>query len=404
MLTMVLRHVSGMSRARKKKTFNLVMLAALLAALGLTALWASPSTWPRVVIAAHGAVAVEEPGSRASTVHVPGVVSGWTQATPHSQELPHQWMEDAISLGSGVFNFEHGELTAEDGGRDAFSFAATGGEQYIIEVESRLDIHDDGDVHYVEDYLPDPRILEVVNEEGEQVMSEQDNGGYLANSARAFFTPEEDGNYFIAVASGHSDTAGTGHYTITVRQDDHADDWRTNSDVAIRPGESISATIDSDVPPDDPVLNTWNWLHWGSVSEPLWGVESLDDMDVIRIEIGQEGTYRLSVSDDRDALVVWSVWEHDGSRRYFSWTGPVDSVELRLLSGTYYVAVGTTYESDGNTGSYTLSLVAVDDEDTTAASRNWAACGSRSNIAGRGLLQFGAAADGSVRTAALPCA
>ena len=380
MLTIVKRHVFRVLEIRNRRTIKYSALAALLAALGLAVLFALQSAWPHTAMAAHSTAVADELGRRAATVkfqgsatgpiQVPATLPADHQVRTQSQPLPHGWMEAAVSLGNGSFDSEHGELTAEDGGRDAFSFAATGGEHYIIEAESRLDVHDDGDVHYVENYLPDPSILEVVDAEGQQVMGEHDNGGYLTNSARAFFTPEEDGTYYIAAGSGQSDRSGTGHYTISVRQDDHADDWRTNPAISIRPGESITATIDSDVSPDHPGLNSWNWLHWGSTAEPLWGVESLDDMDTIRFAIDRAGTYRLSVSDEGGELVVWSIWEHDGSRFYFSWAGPAGSVELPYQPGTYYAAVGTNYESEGNTGPYTLSLTAVNNEETTSADRH----------------------------------
>ena len=360
MLTIIVRRGSSILGARMARTINIRIPAALTIFLGLPILLASAFLADGVAIAAAG-VTASEPG-RTIRPHEAVALATPTEDVAVPDLLPHRWMENATSLGNGIFNFAHGELTSEDGGRDAFSFAATAGVSYIIDVECRMDIHDDGDVHYVEGYLVDPSILEVVNTAGEQVMAERDQGGYNSNWARGFFTPEEDGVYYIAVGSGHTHPSGTGHYTMTVRRDDHADDWRTNPEIAITPGETITATIDSDVSPDDPRLNPWDWLDWGDFSEPLWGVESLDDQDVFRFEIAREGTYRLSVSDERDELVVWSVWEDDGSRWYFAWAPPVSSVALRYQPGTYYVAVGTTFESEGNTGPYTLSLAEVDDE------------------------------------------
>ena len=56
-----------------------------------------------------------------------------------------------------------------------------------------------GHLNYVDGHLIDPSILEVVDEDGEQVLGEQDEGGFMANFARAFFTPDEDGTYYIAI-------------------------------------------------------------------------------------------------------------------------------------------------------------------------------------------------------------
>ena len=115
-------------------------------------------------------------------------------------------------IGNSSFSIEHGKLTEEDGGRDSFSFTATAGENYIIEVASRMEIREDGGTPYVPNHLLDPSILEIVNERGEQVLDEQDRGGFISNWARGYFTPEDDGTYYIAVGNKHQDPHGTGHY------------------------------------------------------------------------------------------------------------------------------------------------------------------------------------------------
>ena len=233
-----------------------------------------------------------------------GVDTAAPRQTTSAGPLPHQWMENATPLTDGYLKMAHGELTEEDGGRDAFSFTAHGGSNYIVEVEGRLDVHDDGDVHYVDNHLVDPSILEIVNQQGVQLMGPQDGGGLLPYWARGYFVPESSGAYFVAVGSGQLEPSGTGHYTITVRQDDHADDRQSDPEIVIRPGESIEATINSDVSPDHPGLHPWDWAHWGSTSEPLWAVESLDDRDVFRFEIDHEGTYRLEVTGGPDQLGI----------------------------------------------------------------------------------------------------
>ncbi len=278
------------------------------------------------------------------------------------EPLPFGWMEDAIVIDDALFFIEHGELTDEDEGRDWFSFTATSGENYIIEAESRMDIQDDGDgTPYVENHLIDPSILEIVNKKGEQVLGEQDQGGFILNWARGYFNPEDTGTYYIAVGSGHQDPYGTGHYTVSVRVDDHPDDYKTRPDVVIRPGESITAKIDRDVSPDDPRLHPWDWRESHNTAVPLWGIESLDDHDAFRFEIGEEGTYRLSVSDAPENVGIWWILEGGGNALALVDDGPVESLTYEYQPGTYVVAVGTRYESEGNTGTYTLSLAEVDD-------------------------------------------
>ena len=149
-----------------------------------------------------------------------------TDVNPLPQpELP-EWVENSEVIENGAFHIEHGELTEEDGGRDWFSFTTTGGEKYIIEVESRMKLLE-YQAEYVDNHLIDPSILEIVDEQGQQVLGEHDQGGFISNWARGYFTPRTDGTYYIAVGSGRQDPGGFGHYTISVRQDDHADDWRT---------------------------------------------------------------------------------------------------------------------------------------------------------------------------------
>ena len=377
MLTIVAKFVARIQTARKTRTASAALLLALITTLALSLPFASPSSWHHVAIANPGAAGIDDhghpvlhsnsPDSATDASQVPVSPNTVSDDASSSHPVPHQWMANATSLGDGAFNFEHGELTPDDDGRDAFSFVASGGVSYIIEVEGRLDVHDDGDVHYVENYLADPSILEVVNEDGTRVMGEQDQGGYLANWARAFFTPREDATYYIAVGNGHQDPSGVGHYTISVRQDDHADDWKTNPEITILPGESITATINSDVPSDHPGLHPGHWLEWGDFTEPLWGIESLDDQDVFRFRVAEEGAYRVEITDGPDTVGIWTIWSEGGSRRFISRTGPIESLEMSYEPGTYYLAVGSRFESDGNTGTYTLTLTASDDVDAASA-------------------------------------
>ena len=143
--------------------------------------------------------------------------------------------------------------------------------------------------------------------------------------------------------------------------DDHPDDYKTRPDVVIRPGESITAKIDRDVSPDDPRLHSWDWRESHNTAVPLWGIESLDDHDAFRFEIGEEGTYRLSVSDAPENVGIWWILEGGGNALALVDDAPVESLTYEYQPGTYVVAVGTRYESEGNTGTYTLSLAEVDD-------------------------------------------
>ena len=258
-----------------------------------------------------------------------------------------------LDVGTGRIETFDGELTAEDDGRDWFNFDDDGGQQYILELKNKMEFKEADNswlgvnISYVPGHLVDPSIPEIVDEEGERVLGEHDQGGFIGNFARAFFTPEEDGTYYVAVGAGAEYRVGTGFYTLSVRVDDHADDYKPNPDVVLRPGDAITARIDSDVAPDHPGLNQWDWaVTEGGESEPVFGLETLDDRDVFRLEISEEGAYRVAVSDGPACVGTWSIF-HDGGLIAGRDTLPVGEFVHTYAPGTYQVEIGTPYESGG---------------------------------------------------------
>ena len=292
--------------------------------------------------------------------------------------VPEEPVEGAASISVGLIDTRDGELAADDEGRDWFSVDLTGGENYIIELKSTMEFleGEEGDrwwlggyFEYVPDRLLDPSILEIVDDQGEQVLGEHDRGGFMGFFARALFVPEEDGTYYIAVGNGSQDPDGTGRYTLSLRVDDYPDDFKTNPAPVLLPGESVTGVIDSDVSPDDPGLNQWDWAASDGEGVPVFGVESLDDRDVFLIEISEAGTYEISMSDGPAGVGIWSVMTGGGLvHPEYSRSDPLESIVCELEPGTYYVEVGTPYLSVGNTGSYTVTLdeVADDVEDAAA--------------------------------------
>ena len=282
--------------------------------------------------------------------------------TPQPEPEPELWVARSESIEPGLIGIINGELTEEAGGRDWYSFEGERGENYIIELKNQMEFHEGtntwigGHLDFVDGHLLDPSILEVVDEDGEQVLGEQDEGGFMANFARAFFTPDEDGTYYFAIGGGDEFRSGLGFYELSVRVDDHADDYGTEPGVVLLPGKSISARIDSDVPPNHPGLKPWHWVI-DDPSIPIFGLESLDDRDVFEFRISEEGTYKVLVSDGPSGVGIWNIWNGtNGVFEHFE-SGPVESAVLSYSPGTYYVEVGNVYESKGNTGSYTVSLL-----------------------------------------------
>ena len=256
---------------------------------------------------------------------------------------PGEWVVKSQSIEPNLLARVDGELTEEDGGRDWYGFQAMCGEDYIIELTNKMDISlgEDGlHLAYVSGHLVDPSILEIVDVDGVKALDEHDDGGFVGFFARAVFTPEDEGMYYIAVGAGKEDRGGLGLYTLSVRRDDHPDDFRTRPGVALRPGATITACIDSDVSPNDPGLNPWDWWEIGDSARPIVGLQSLDDMDVIRFEIAEEGTYRLSVDNGPDTVGVWAIFDELGNTVFDFGSGPVATVDQHLQPGNYAVSGG----------------------------------------------------------------
>ena len=264
----------------------------------------------------------------------------------------------------GLEHILTGELTAGDGGEHLYRFEATAGEQYIIEVKGPMVPDGAGDLELAPGYLLDPSILRIVDGAGVELLGEHDQGGFTLNWARAFFTPPSTDTFYVVVGGGAQARHGLGGYAISVRVDDHADDYGTHPSVVLRSGRSVGGRIDSDVAPTDPRVNSWDWSPGylsGPEPWPRQGIESLDDRDVFRFEIVEGGLYRLRVTAPHHQIGVWIVWDHMGNLWSYPRVAPTRSFIADYEPGTYYAEVGTTYESSGATGPYTLSLTPVPD-------------------------------------------
>ena len=284
---------------------------------------------------------------------------------------PPVWQESAVNIEPNLLGRVEGELTEEDGGRDWYSFKAEAGEDYFIELWSAMDLRgntpeEEFTTQYVENHLIDPSILEIVDEQGVQVLGEHDLGGFIYNWARAHFTPQESATYYLAIGSGVEARADLGFYTLSVRADDYADDYKTVRDVILRPGESFTACIDSDVPPDHPGLKPWDWWEWGpgdNHAQPLRGLESLDDRDFFRFVIEEEGTYELAMVDGPHSVGIWATYFEGGHVKREADLDPAPAMIDHYEAGAYFVEIGTPWQSAGNTGLYTVSLTQIQAEE-----------------------------------------
>ena len=266
-------------------------------------------------------------------------------------------VSDPKPIRVGLCGIQQGEI-ASAGGQDWYSFEAAGGQPYIIEGKQPLNfIH--SKVHTVSGALMDVSILSVTDDSDSQLLGEHTGGGFTLLDARVFFTPSQDGTYKVSIGAGVSSL--TGNYTVSVRADDHADDYKTQAGVVLQPGESVTARLDSDAAPGDPHLNEWDWTE-GRYRTTRQGIEMMDDRDWFRYEITNAGTYELYLSGNPADTRIWNIYD----RQENTWAGgpsvavPVASFERHYEPGTYYVEVGTSYLSHANTGaSYTLHLEAA---------------------------------------------
>ena len=255
----------------------------------------------------------------------------------------------------GLCGIQQGEI-ASAGEQDWYSFEAAGGQTYIIEGKQPLNFVG-GSAYPVNGALRDVSILSVTDNSDSQLLGEHTGGGFTLLDARAFFTPPQDGAYKVSIGAGVPDLTGT--YTVSVRADDHADDYQTQAGVVLQPDESVTARLDSDVAPGDPYLNEWDWTYFVNRTTRR-GIEMMDDRDMFRYEITNAGTYELYLSGNPAGTGIWYIWDLQGNLWYKEpdpESGPGDSVERHHEPGTYYVEVGTSYLSHANTGaSYTLHL------------------------------------------------
>ena len=324
-------------------------------------LWAETAPGGRLNRLFHGLD--DDRGHRVVAVPVEELPDDGEELEPPDSSItpPAPWVARSENIETNLIGAISGELTEEDEGRDWFSFEGERGENYIIELKNQMEFHEaanswfGGHLNYVDGHLADPSILEVVDEDGEQVLGEHDDGGFMGLFARAFFTPDEDGTYYIAVGGGREQRGGLGYYELSVRVDDHADDYGTNPDVVLRPNEFIIARIDSDVSPDDRGIRPWHWVI-GNPSIPVFGLESPDDRDVFEFRVSEEGVYRVRVLEGPTGVGIWNIWQGRGSVLEHSEDGPVEYVSRTFSPGIYYIEVGTAYESEGNTGSYKVVL------------------------------------------------
>ena len=103
-------------------------------------------------------------------------------------------------------------------------------------------------------------------------------------------------------------------------------------------------------------MEPWHWWGTDGTAHPVYGHESIDDVDVIRFQILEEGSYTLFVDGGPEGVGVWHISDEIGNSVFHVEGTPEESVIQYLYPGEYRVAIGTPYNSSGNTGLYTIAL------------------------------------------------
>ena len=182
--------------------------------------------------------------------------------------------------------------------------------------------------------LSDPYFLGLYDSEGSRVGWGRNDGGEGRNS-RAFYTPDENGTYYIAAGAG---AYRTGTYTVSVGLgDDYSDGTDTTGEVAV--GGTAEGEIEMRRDRD-------------------WFAVTLAAGEEYRIDLKGDSTGDGTLEDP----FLFGVHDSNGSRIDGTMSdNSGEALNARVLfrpteSGTYYIAAGG-YGTE--TGTYTLAVEAT---------------------------------------------
>ena len=243
-----------------------------------------------------------------------------------------------LALQSLAFQSAPGDIQYEKD-HDWFMVNLTAGETYVIHLEGANT--ESGTLLY-------PHLHGVFDAEGAQVTGVWHDDAVHEN-ARAHYTPDRTGTYYLAVSGGHygpsfHDRDGQGTYKLSVNQvsnDDYTQDTSTSGSIMV--DGSVTGEIDFD-------------------SDRDWFAVTLEAGKSYKINVQGSPTNDGTLSDphlrgiyDADGVKYFSTSDDNGG------TGN-NSQEFFVpeQDGVYFLALGATYGS--GRGTYTLSVAEIQDD------------------------------------------
>ena len=228
-----------------------------------------------------------------------------------------------------------GEIQYEDD-RDWFAVELTAGETYKVEL---LGNRGSGGT------LINPYIRGIHDSDGRLISDTTDYSSGPRSDSQVYFTPDEDGTYYVAAGSylsGYRDE-DVGTYTVQVSIDDFRDDVDTTGTVEV--GGSVAGEIEAQGDED-----------WFAVTLDAGKTYQID-MEGSPTDSGTLANPLLYGMRDTDGNQIVSTWDRDsgeGLNSRVTFTPDEDA--------TYYVAAGSgghwqAEDSHGRSlGTYTLSV------------------------------------------------
>ena len=271
------------------------------------------------------------PGEDGTYYVAAGAAANWHGTGTYTLSVTDLYVPDDYSAGTGtsgtvaVGGSATGNIESS-GDRDWFAVTLEAGKTYRIDLEGWPT---------GKGTLTDPVLRGVHDSDGALIAgTANDNGGAGYNS-RVFFTPGEDGTYYVAASAGANWDRGSGTYTVSVTElsDDHAAGTGTSGTVAV--GGSATGDIETRGDRDWFAVTleadkTYRidlegvWTGGGTLADPyLGGVHDADGAFIA-------GTTNDNGGSGRNSRVLFSPGEE----------------------GTYYVAAGANW----HLGTYTLSV------------------------------------------------